>query len=459
MDAHLPQVVNLHIHDVVRKTELGDAVFQHTAYLVKGLKHIHVVAVLHHVAGEAQSGRTRTYHGHLDAVEGSYLGNAHIATLTLEVGGKPLQIADGYGGLVHLQMNTAGLALLLLRTDTAADGRQRRGVFQHLRGGQELATLDVLDEGGDVHAYRTAFHAGGLRTVETALGLGQCHLFCQTLIHLLQTGGGTVYWVEFGHHHTGNGGALLRLHLRAEGLAPFGIAVGQYLYGVVGGVVVHHDVGGVYHHFLLTIAQMLLKVLQLLLLGALEGAHALEHLVPVYQTAVELRTVDTHEAGLAADGQTTGTTHAGAVYHDGVQRHVGGDVVFLGEQTAEFHHDGRTDGKYLVDMFLVDELLNADGHHAFFSITAVVGHDDGLVAVGTHLVLKDDEVFRTAGEHAQHAVASGFQCLDDGEHGSYTNTTSGTDHRTEVLDVGGVAKRTHHVGHIVANVQVAQLDR
>ena len=209
----------------------------------------------------------------------------------------------------------------------------------------------------------------------------------------------------------------------------------------------------------MAVRSLFLEMLQFLLLGALEGAHALEHLVPVYQTAVKLRSVDAHEACLPSDGQSAGTAHARSVYHDGVERHVGGDIVFLREQAAEFHHDGRTNGKHLVDMFLVDEFLYADGHHALLAVTAVVGHDECLIAVGTHLVLEDDEVFRATGEHAQHSVSGGFQCLDDGEHGSHAHTATSADYRTEVVDMRGVAQWSHHVGHVIALVEVAQLYR
>ena len=42
--AHLAQVVNLHIDNLVRQTEFGNAIFQHSAYLVQGLEDMNVVA-------------------------------------------------------------------------------------------------------------------------------------------------------------------------------------------------------------------------------------------------------------------------------------------------------------------------------------------------------------------------------------------------------------------------------
>ena len=132
--------------------------------------------------------------------------------------------------------------------------------------------------------------------------------------------------------------------------------------------------------------QVLLVVCQLLLLLALEGAHALEHLVPVDQCAVELGTVDADELRLTANRQTAGTTHARTIDHDGVQRHLAGNVMLLGREVRELHHDWRTDGKHLVNVLLLEELLHADGHHALLAVAAVVGHDDDLVRTLAYLV-------------------------------------------------------------------------
>ena len=109
-------------------------------------------------------------------------------------------------------------------------------------------------------------------------------------------------------------------------------------------------------------------------------------------------------------------------------------------------------------MLLLDEFLHAHRHDAFLAVAAVVGHDERLVAARTHFIFHDDEVLAAAGEHAQHAVACGFQGTDDGKHGGDANAATGAKHGAVVLDVGGVAQWTHHVGHVVADVQVAQLD-
>ena len=109
-------------------------------------------------------------------------------------------------------------------------------------------------------------------------------------------------------------------------------------------------------------------MLHLNLLLALECAHALEHLVPINKCTIKLGTIDANKLCLATDGETTCTTHTSTVNHNGVKRHVGRDVVFLCEKAAELHHDGRADGKYLVDVLLVDELLDTYGNDTFLAV-------------------------------------------------------------------------------------------
>ena len=203
---------------------------------------------------------------------------------------------------------------------------------------------------------------------------------------------------------------------------------------------------------------MVFVVLHLFDFCTLEGTHALEHFVPVNLVSVELRTVDADELRLASDGQSASTAHTGTVDHDGVQRHIGRNIVFLSEQTRELHHDGRANGEDTVYVrLLLDELLNTNGHHTFFTIRTVVGHNDDFVRRLAHLILHDDQVLGAACKHGEHTVASSLQGLDDGQHRSYAHTTTGANHGAEVLDVCGITQRAYHVGNHVAFVQTAQL--
>ena len=110
-------------------------------------------------------------------------------------------------------------------------------------------------------------------------------------------------------------------------------------------------------------------------------------------------------------------------------------------------------------MLLLNELLNAYSHYAFLAIRAVICHDDNLVTGLAHLVFQDDKVFRTTGHYAEHTIALGLQCLDDGQHRGYTQSATCADHRAIVLYASRVAQRAHHVSHRVANAQGAQFLR
>lgn len=201
-------------------------------------------------------------------------------------------------------------------------------------GSQELTALDILDERGDVHVYRTTFHARRLGAVKTTLGLGESLLLGETCVHLLGASRGAIRRIKLRHYYALDGHALLRLHALAELLAPFGLRVGEDLDGVVCGVFVHDDVGGsndgVAAYGGRGAYEVLLIVSELFLLFALEGAHALEHLVPVNQSSIELRTVDADKLGLASNGQTARATHTRSVHHDCVQADFAGDVMLLG---------------------------------------------------------------------------------------------------------------------------------
>ena len=169
--------------------------------------------------------------------------------------------------------------------------------------------------------------------------------------------------------------------------------------------------------------------------------------------AVEFGAVHADKACLSAHGDAAGAAHARAVYHDGIQRHVSRDTVFLSEQAAEFHHDRRADGETFVHLFTLDDAFYAFGHQSFAAIAAVIGHDDDLVRALAYFVFQDNQFFASSGQHGNHAVACCLQGFDDG---GYAYSSSCTYHRAEFLDMSGFAQRTDHVGDIVPLIQVAQ---
>ena len=121
MNTHFCKVLDFNIDNLVRQTELGDTILKYTTDFVQRFEDVDVIALLHHITSERQSGRTRTHNGNLDAVRGCNLRQTDVAALTLEVSSETLQIADSHSGLVHLQVDTLALALLFLRTNTATD--------------------------------------------------------------------------------------------------------------------------------------------------------------------------------------------------------------------------------------------------------------------------------------------------------------------------------------------------
>ena len=124
-------------------------------------------------------------------------------------------------------MDTAALALLLLRTDTSTDSGQGRGILQNFCCSQELAALDVLHKRRNVDVDGAALNTGRLGTVETALSLGHRHFLCQSDIDFFSASGGTIDGIQFWHLDTFNGSALLWFHRGTKLLAPLCIAVGE----------------------------------------------------------------------------------------------------------------------------------------------------------------------------------------------------------------------------------------
>ena len=114
---------------------------------------------------------------------------------------------------------------------------------------------------------------------------------------------------------------------------------------------------------------VLLEMLHFLTLHTLERTHSLEHLVPVYLCAIELRSVDADKLGLSANSQSACTAHSSSIDHDSVERNIGGNAIFLGKQAAELHHYRRPDGKSLVDMWLLlNEFLDTDRYDTLLAV-------------------------------------------------------------------------------------------
>ncbi len=151
-------------HDVVdqlvRQTELGDAVPQHPAELVERLEHGDREALGGEQVGRDQARRTRAHDRHrrpysllpriVQALEPR--GKADRVGELLPLGQEPLELADAH----RLLVDAHALALQLLRAHAAGDVRQRVARLQHLERLAEPAFADQLEHRRDVDLYGAA---------------------------------------------------------------------------------------------------------------------------------------------------------------------------------------------------------------------------------------------------------------------------------------------------------------
>ena len=308
-----------------------------------------------------------------------------------------------------------------------------------------------------------SLHARRLGAVETAVRLLYGHLLCQSLVHLLQAGRSPVFRIQFRHLHSLYGHALLGLHGLAQLCSPRCRPVGKLVSALFRRSRLARRssacLGGSLSLRARVRLALVVPVLKLVLFHLLESGHSAQHLVPVHLVAVKLRTVDADEARLAANGETAGAAHARAVHHDGVERHVVGDVVFPCHQRRELHHHWWANGEHLVHLLALYHFLNANCHHAFLSVGPVVGHYYNLVAVGPHLVFEYDELLGPSGKHRHHPVAGLVERGEYGQDGGNADAAAGAHHGAIFLYLGWRSERAHHVLHVGTLWQFAKLCR
>ena len=134
------------------------------------LKDAHAMALLDQVACGREAGRTAADDGHAFAGGRRDGRQSKLAALALEVGDKPLQVADG-DRLALLAQHASAFALILLRAHAAGDGGQRV-VFAHFGGrGQIVARVDQRYDLLDLDADRAIRLAAGLGAGDAARGL------------------------------------------------------------------------------------------------------------------------------------------------------------------------------------------------------------------------------------------------------------------------------------------------
>ena len=177
--AGLTQSVDFRGHHALGQTEGGDAVNEHAARLVQGLKHVHPDARGGADARTGEGGGTGTDAGHLFAVQrqGAGIGARHLLAGRggdVGVGHKTFQPADGHGLTLGLE-HALAFTLVFLRADPAADRRQAVGAFDDAVGGVHIVLGHLVDEVADGHFHRAARDAEGLFALQATRGLLQGH--------------------------------------------------------------------------------------------------------------------------------------------------------------------------------------------------------------------------------------------------------------------------------------------
>jgi hypothetical protein len=178
------QIVDLGVDHRVGQAEIGNAVFQHAARLVEGLVDGDVAAGLGHVGRAGHAGRPGADDADLEPVRLD-IGNVDPALLDGGVADEALQPADR-DRFERFADRAHAFALVLLRTDPAANRRQQIGVGEDVVGAAEILLGRFLDEAGDVDSHRAAGDAGFVRTHQAALGFAQRVLQAVTAGDLLE---------------------------------------------------------------------------------------------------------------------------------------------------------------------------------------------------------------------------------------------------------------------------------
>ena len=151
---------------VFRKTELGNAVLQHSADLMEHFEDVHLESGLGKVGGAGKARRAAADYGDLLAVGRLALVEPH-AVLARPVGHEALELADSYG-LTLVAEYTFAFALCFLGAYAAADCGQRAVLCDNFGSLGEIAVLHLLYEIGNLDVDRARTHAHRLLAMQAA---------------------------------------------------------------------------------------------------------------------------------------------------------------------------------------------------------------------------------------------------------------------------------------------------
>ncbi len=180
-------LLHLVAHHALRQTILRDAIHQHAAWLSLSLEDGYVETLSSQVASHGQASRSRTDNCHpaTSLLRQLFPGEVH---LRIEVGDKLLQLAYLHR-LSLLAEHTVALALLLVRTHTAADGRQVALGVDDAHRRTHVTHRQLMHEVRDVVLDRTSLLALRNLAVQASLRLLDGLSGGESLVHHLKSVG------------------------------------------------------------------------------------------------------------------------------------------------------------------------------------------------------------------------------------------------------------------------------
>jgi hypothetical protein len=191
-----------------------------------------------------------------------------------------------------------------------------------------------------------------------------------------------------------------------------------------------------------------------------EALLARQQFAEVDGMGVEIGAVDAGEAHFAVDGDAARAAHAGAVDHDGVQRHQRAHARRARDLGAGAHHGHRPDGHHQVGLLALEHLAQRLGDEAWAPGAAVVGAHDHLVAEGAQLVGPEGAAGVAKTHDTGGAVAGLLEGPQLGKHRRHAQAATHQHHMAHPLDVLRQAQRADEVFEAVAlAVVVAHLAR
>ncbi|MPM60295.1 hypothetical protein SDC9_107146 [bioreactor metagenome] len=322
LNAHLHQIVQLMLHDLLGKTEFRNSVDQYATCFVQGFEHHYLMPFPAQVSCSGDACGTSTHHRHFLASLCLDGRDFFQIMLTGIVSDKTLDTADG-NRLVHILEHLAHraieLTLALLRTDASTDRWQQAALLDDLHRFGIVAFGSLCDEGRNVDGHRTTGDAGLGLALQTAhclypdLAVGVSE---GDLLHIL---------------HPNR--ALLGRHLLEGNLCAFPCIQG------LSSKLAEQLLCLLVQLFLCSVHRLGLPFFDLqsdvtavmgFLLLAPVSSKAQQHIVPIDLMTIELGAIDTYKLRLSTDGDPASTAHAGSIDHDGVQRHNGMDTEGLG---------------------------------------------------------------------------------------------------------------------------------